>query len=51
MIPHIFKPYPLGANVYLEWGKPDQCIADCDQAIKINKDFPKVSTRADLAAN
>jgi tetratricopeptide (TPR) repeat protein len=29
------------ANCYLEMGNDEECIKDCDQAIKIDTNFPK----------
>jgi len=33
----------LGAAVFVELEKFDECIQDCDRAIELNKDFSKVS--------
>jgi hypothetical protein len=32
----------IGAAVYTELERFDECIADCDRAIELNKDFSKV---------
>ena len=36
--------FSIGATVYFDIEKFDECILDCDKAIELNKGFAKVST-------
>ena len=44
----LFLLYFSGANAYLESGKHENCILDCDQAIKLNENYIKVRSQTVL---